>query len=168
MPPLFRGSRSRLGRRSSASNQLGRALLPLLLCTLFAGACTDIRDYAGLWNGPIVAESAVRQGFDAQARVGPLRLENVSLVGVTATLTTSDGRFDGTRLRPITKAAADDLADISLGAGSLRTFMAYALLANETASAPALLVLSLFDNERVQLRVLRGNDLYGIFHLSRP
>ncbi len=134
-----------------------------------ASGCTDLRSYAGTWHGPIVAESAVRLGFAAKTQVSSLILEDVSLTTLRATLSTSDGRFDTVSLTRFLKAASDNLASMTFDNNPLESYLLFGSPQGPRGSdePPALVVISLFPDEKVQLRVLRGNDLFGVFHLER-
>lgn len=161
--------RSHQARRSRRRPLFSIALLLTALTAPLTGAvgCTDLRAYTGRWEGPVVSESAVRQGFADTTRVVPLLLEDVSLNSVRATLTTSDGRFTDATLTRFLRASSDELASMTFESDPLRSYLLFGPLTSEPTAAPALFVLSLFPDDRVQLRVLRGNDLYGIFHLER-
>ncbi len=135
------------------------------LSFLFAAGCVDMRAFEGRWTGSIVAEAAVRQGFSEDARVELLELSNVRLQGLTAQLTTSDGKFDRTTLSRITKAAGDALASLSFDGDPLRSYLLFAKPAD--ADQAALMVLSMFGDEHIELRVISGNELFGVFYL-RP
>lgn len=139
--------------------------LLLLFGLLFStSACTDLSSYDGIWRGNIVAEDVVRQGFGADVEA-TLELEHVALSTLTANLSTSDGRFDQARLNRITKVASDQLASITFDGDPIRTYLLFAedSINNQTTT----FFLSLFQNDRLQLRALSGNSLYGIFHFTR-
>jgi hypothetical protein len=142
-----------------------------LLIAVAAGvgptACVDIRDYESRWRGAIVPEAVVRQGFTANVTVDPLELTNVDLQGLTARLTTSDGKFKAADLTSVVKFSADNLASLDFDGNPLRSYLLYARLSAEPTACPAQMVISLFSDDHVELRVIRGNDLFGIFSLRR-
>ncbi|MCC6748988.1 MAG: hypothetical protein IT371_15115 [Deltaproteobacteria bacterium] len=129
--------------------------------------CTDLRAFEGEWRGAVVAEEAVRQGFAQGTTVAPLALSSVDLHALSATLTTSDGKFHDTRLARVTKAASDVLATLSFDGQPIRSYLAFAPLANDPTGPWTLALISLFADERVELRLIRGNDLFGVFRLRR-
>jgi len=142
-------------------------LLALLALGLLLGGCVDLRSFAGSWSGGVVVEEPVRQGFGADTQVSPLALDNLDLRTATAVLTTSDGAFKQTHLTRVTKLANDALASLTFDGSPLRSYVFFAPLASDPTGAPALLLISLFSDDHVELRVLRGNDLYGLFLLHR-
>lgn len=142
-----------------------------LLIALAAGAgsaaCVDIREYEAKWRGAIVPETAVRQGFTTDVTVDPLELTNVDLQGLTARLTTSDDKFKAADLTSVVKFSADTLASLDFDGNPLRSYLLYARLSSEPTGCPAQMVISLFSDDHVELRVIRGNDLFGVFSLQR-
>ena len=142
------------------------ALLYAVLC-LGAVGCIDIRDYQGQWSGEVAKEDAVRQGFAVGVLVDPLVLRLVDLEGVSATLTTSDGKFQQTTLNRVVKFSNDTLASLTFDGDPLRTYLLFAPLTSEPDAPPAMILISLFTDQRVELRIVRGNDLFGVFYLKR-
>ena len=130
-------------------------------------ACVDIREYEARWRGAIVPEAAVRQGFTAEVAVDPLELTNVDLQGLTARLTTNDGKFKAADLTPVVKFSADNLASLDFDGNPLRSYLLFARLSAEPTECPAQMVISLFSDDHVELRIIRGNDLFGVFSLQR-
>ncbi|PID39128.1 MAG: hypothetical protein CSA65_05650 [Proteobacteria bacterium] len=161
----------RTQKRSPARRHRRRTLVVLFTAALplLVGACTDLRSYTGRWRGTIVAEPAVRQGFHQDTKVSELLLDEVALTTVRATLTTADGRFDKTPLTRFIKSAADELASLTFGNDPLRSYLMFGAPAREPdgGAGAAFVVISLFPDDRVHLRVMRGNDLYGVFYLER-
>jgi hypothetical protein len=142
----------------------------LILAALFSAgsaSCVDLRDFEGTWSGSIVAEEAVRQGFAPDVRATALSLADVDLRGMTADLTTSDGKFGQSRLQLVRRAESDALATLRFDGSPLRTFLMFSPLSSESAGSPAWFFISLFGDDRVELRVIRGNDLFGVFDLRR-
>jgi len=129
--------------------------------------CVDVREYEGEWLGEVASEPLVRQGFAEGARVEPLVLGKVDLEGISATLTTTDDKFKRTPLTRVVKFSNDTLASLTFDGDPLRSYLLFAPLASEPAGPPAMMLISLFTDDRVELRILRGNDLFGVFHLAR-
>lgn len=139
----------------------------LLAALVLAGGCTDVRNFEGTWSGEVLAEPSVRQGFAAGTRVSALKLEHVDLQALSATLSTTDGRFSATPLTRVVKFSGDMLASLTFDGRPVSTYMHFAPIKGETTGCPATLLISLFTDEHVELRVIRGNDLFGVFHLDR-
>lgn len=76
-----------------------------------------------------------------------------------------DGTFDAP-LVSVPGAEADVLAGLTFDGAPLRVYLGFV---EPAAGDSALAVVSLYDDSRVELRVLRGspNPLYGIFALAR-
>jgi hypothetical protein len=144
-----------------------RTYLTVTLLTLAAQGCIDIREFEGTWAGDIVSEPAVRQGFTTEVRVEALQLENVDLEGLGARLTTSDGKFKDQPLTRVNKFSNDTIASLTFDGAPLRSYLMFAPLSGETVGGPAMMVISLFADDHTELRILRGNDLFGVFSLTR-
>ena len=126
-----------------------------------------MRGFEGDWAGSIISEQAVRQGFSRAVTVNPLTLENVDLNRVSATLTTSDGKFKDARLTRVTRFTADPMASMSFDTSPVRSYMHFAPLTSEPKGCDAMVLISLFGDEHVEVRIIRGNDLFGVFNLKR-
>jgi hypothetical protein len=126
--------------------------------------CSDLREFRGEWAGP---------------RVGDADELKLHVGDTTAHLTIDaiserrlEGRLEIPMLLPATQitslpgAAADALADLSFTGGPLRVYLAFAPIAD--GNGDALVVIALYDDRRVEVRVMRGGTLplYGIFALS--
>lgn len=76
-----------------------------------------------------------------------------------------DGTFDAP-LVSVPGAEADVLAGLTFDGAPLRVYLGFV---EPAAGDSALAVVSLYDDSRVELRILRGspNPLYGIFALAR-
>lgn len=134
----------------------------LVLVTLLG--CNDLRAFRGDWRGPRVGDA-------------PALHLNVAQVGATLSIDSVDGHGLIARLAidgvlpeaPITSlpgAEADALAGITFGGAPLRVYLAF--VAMPDAGGEALVVVALYDDRRIEVRVLRGGmkPLYGIFALT--
>ena len=131
----------------------------LVLCA----GCLDLRDFDGEWTGQRVGEApAVRVGF-APSATADVTIHRIDSKGLDATLTTTDGVFDGAAIAPIPGAEADVLAGITFDGSPSRVYLAF--VATSDGGGPATAVIAIYDDRRVELRVLRGGEtpLYGIF-----
>jgi len=140
--------------------------LGVLLGSLTAlAACQDLRDFRGTWTGSRVGDDPVRRGFDDDVQA-TLEIEQVDLQTLVGRLSTNDDRFARATIAPVTAAEADVLSTISFDGAPVRVFLAFAQASD--GGGDALAVVSLYSDDRVELRVMRGGDLplYGIFPLS--
>lgn len=144
----------------------GRTLLVVLL-VLSLGGCLDVRNFEGSWQGAVIGEEGVRQGFAKGTMVAPLSLADVDLHRISATLSTSDGKFAKTQLSRVAKFSNDTLSGLVFEGNDVRTYMFNARLETEPSGCPATLLISLFSDDHVEVRVIRSNDLFGVFHLTR-
>ena len=149
------------------NNRIAHCLVLCVLTGTLAGGCLDVRGFEGSWAGGILSEEAVRQGFSATATLDPLVLQNVDLNRVSATISTSDGKFKDSRLTRVTRFTADPMASMSFDANPVRSYLHFAPLANESSGCDAMVLISLFGDEHVEVRIIRGNDLFGVFNLKR-
>ena len=149
------------------NNRITHCLVTCALAGVLAGGCLDVRGFEGSWVGSVIGEEAVRQGFSDRAKVDPLVLQNVDLNRVSATLTTSDGKFKDSRLTRVTRFTADPMASMSFDSNPVRSYLHFAPLANESGGCDAMVLVSLFGDEHVEVRIIRGNDLFGVFNLKR-
>jgi hypothetical protein len=137
--------------------------LAVAVFVLLAGGCQDIRNYRGTWSGAISTDPDRRVGFDVgqRATLAILSLDHGSVHGrLTAAPVGTNAFVDS-----IVRVAGDELADISVGADSLRNYLAFLPTLD---GVPALGVITLRANDAVELRIIRGtNELYGVFPLSR-
>jgi hypothetical protein len=137
---------------------------PLLVAALVATAtgCEDIRRFEADWAGTVSADPAHRQGFPDGA---PMRvtISTVSRRGLEATIALPpEGPLP---FLPIAHARDDILGDLRLEGEPLRTFLGFL---RPPAGEPYLTVVSLFSEDRVDVRVIRGPDeAYGVFTLYR-
>lgn len=155
---------------SSFSTAVAAKSMAVVLLALSTNGCVDLRTFNGEWEGNISVESAIRQGFAADAQITSLQLTDVTTAHVDATLSTSDGIFDGSVLETIEGVTSDVLANLTFDGNPLRSYMMFSELAEEpdgdqVSNGPAWIVLSLFDDSRVEMRIMRRNNIFGLFAL---
>ena len=147
-----------LPRRSTARLRLGVALFALGLLA----ACQDLREFSGEWAGGISPDPVLAHGFVPTATVS-LDLQVANRDEIT-TLVTIEGA-PAAPFVPIKRAAGDVLGDVQLQGEPLRTVFGFI---EPQGQRPYLAVLSLFPENRVELRLIRGTDeAYGVFALRR-
>jgi hypothetical protein len=152
----FRRPRSRLAALAAAAAfGLGGALV------LLGAGCQDLREYAGGWSGEVSSDPALAQGFAPGATVSlDVSVANRDKIAFVAKWQGRSATFV-----PIRRAAGDALSDAQLPGEPLRTFFGFLQPSGE---APYLAVVSLFPENRLELRLIRGADeIYGVFSLHR-
>src|SRR5208282_2340123 len=95
------------------------ASLPLAL------GCTDVTRFSNSgdhYQGPIVAGDFVRAGFESFASLC-LVLDASRLQDTPGTITSSDGRFQNTPLRPIPQIWHDPLSTLTFGEGRVQSMI---------------------------------------------
>lgn len=134
----------------------------LLLCV----SCLDVRDFEGTWSGERVGEAEeLRRGFPDRA-AATLRIEQADLGSLRAYLTVEGDVLSEALIQPIPGAEADALAGMTFDGSPSRVYLAFA--STTDGGGDALVMVALYSDERVEVRVLRGEPLglYGLFVLS--
>ena len=143
-----------------------RAVRWATLVSLMLVACSDLREFHGAWSGRQVGESSeVRVGVAADGGA-ILAIDEVDERHLAARLTIA-GLLLETPIASIRGAEADVLAGITFSGAPLRVFLAFAPVAD--GRGDALVIVALYDDHRVEVRLLRGGteatQLYAIFAL---
>ncbi len=136
----------------------------LVLLTLLG--CNDLREFRGDWQGQRVGvAAALREGFGEPELSMTLSIDSVSEHGLAARLAIA-GRLPETPITSVPGADADALSGLTFAGGPLRVYLAFVSIPD--GGGEALVVVALFDDRRIEVRVLRGGDqaLYGIFALT--
>ena len=152
------------------------ATIAILLAALAAGCVDEDAFTTGrgeCFRGGIVGADFVREGFDA----GVSAMLTVDVRALTAgavdagRLWTTDRRFDGAPVSQMTQVSNDVISLLDFPGGRLRNYLAHATPAD---GGPASLVISLMENDKLELRVIRppageGQSppaLFGIFRMA--
>jgi hypothetical protein len=137
--------------------------IALLACALVATACQDVRSFAGSWSGRASVDPHLSAGFpSAQASLDIAVASELDLHGAL----TLAPLFESAPVDSIRGASGDALGGLRVGHDPLHSYFAFATPTD--GSLPALAVISLFGDDRVELRIVRGtNELYGLFSLRR-
>jgi hypothetical protein len=141
-------------------------ILPALVVVAACAACNDVRDYQGAWTGARVGDSPVLRVGIADDATADLEIDAVDRHGLSGTLTVT-GLVDAAPIASVEGAEADVLAGMTFAGSPLRVYLAFA--ATSDGGGDALAVIALYDDDRVEIRLLRGGatPLYGVFAL-RP
>jgi hypothetical protein len=126
-------------------------------------ACNDLRDFRGTWQGGRVGDTAV-------LRVGPgddatLVIDELDGHGLRGTLAIAN-LLPEAELVSLPGAEADALSDLTFAGSPLRAYLAF--VAVPDGGGDAMAIVALYDDRRVELRVLRGGakPVYAIFQLA--
>ncbi|MEO8846674.1 MAG: hypothetical protein ABI591_27250 [Kofleriaceae bacterium] len=135
------------------------------LLWLLAFACNDVRAYEGTWTGKRVGDvPAVRVNIATDA-TATLSIDAIDTHGLHGHLTIA-GLLDGD-VASVEGAEADVLSGITFGGSPQRVYLSF--VATTDGGGDALAVIALYDEKRIEVRVLRGGSqqLYGIFALAQ-
>jgi hypothetical protein len=153
--------------------------------------CRDVSRFSSKgdrFDGAIVQGSFVRSNIVEDARLC-LTLDTDHLQDAPGTITTSDGRFRATPLRPIPQIWHDPLSTLAFGDGRVQNlvYAAAPLPTDAGAHEPladtedVIVIVSLMQRDHVEVRLLRGAPqpdagappaghappLFGVFKLDR-
>jgi hypothetical protein len=138
----------------------------VLLAFATLAACTDVRTYEGTWTGKRVGNAApLRVGGDSDA-TATLAIDSIDTHGMHGHLTIS-GLIDTADVTSIEGAEADVLGGITFNGSPQRVYLSF--VETTDGGGEAFAVIALYDEKRVEVRVLRGGTqpLYGIFSLAQ-
>ena len=138
----------------------------LVLVMLLAPGCSDLREFRGTWRGERVGDAEVLRLGIAPGRVtATLAIDSIDGHGLAARLAI-DGFLPETVIKSLPGAEADVLAGMTFSGAPLRVYLAFAPMAD--AGGEALAVVALYDDRRVEVRLLRGGTkpLYDIFAMA--
>lgn len=125
--------------------------------------CNDLRDFRGRWDGARVTGPPVLMvGAGDHANLAIDGIDGYGLQGRLAI----DGLITETAFESLPGAEADALANLSFGGAPLRVYLAFVPVGD--GGGDALAVISLYDDRRLEVRVLRGGTqpLYAIFAMT--
>lgn len=136
------------------------------LLLVLAFACNDVRAYEGMWTGKRVGDTPVlRVGIGADA-TATLAIDGIDTHGIRGHVTVP-GLIADRSLVSVAGAEADVLSGITFNGSPQRVYLAFVTV--DDGGGEALAVIALYDENRVELRILRGGamPLYGIFALAQ-
>jgi hypothetical protein len=132
-------------------------------------ACSDLRDFRGPWAGPRVGEARQDDVNVLDVNVpdsdATLWIDRIDSHGLAARLTVRD-LLPEAALTSIPGAEADVLSGITFSGAPLRVYLAFVPVPD--GGGDALAIVALYDDHRVEVRLLRGGSrpLYGIYTLT--
>lgn len=145
---------------------------------LFAlASCNDVTSYSNNgdhWEGQIVQGAYLRSGLGADVTMF-LTFDGAEFQGSPGAITTNDGHFHQSVLRPIPQAWHDSISLMDFGEGRVKSMM-YAVAPSGPNEADVLAVVSLMKDSTIEVRLIRGapggmtsgdSPLFGVFMLGR-
>ena len=173
---------------SSATQAAQVAFLGLLGLAAVVGACRDVsqfKSHGDRYQGTVTGGNFVRSGI-AENTQACLTIDTDHLQDAPGAITTSDGRFNATPLRPIPQIWHDPLSTLAFGDGRVQNlvYAATPLIGDggPEEAQDVFVVLSLMQQDRhVEVRLLRGapqadagavpagvaSTVFAVFHLER-
>ena len=135
------------------------------LLLLLGFACNDVRAYEGTWTGKRVGDTPVLRVGIATDASATLAIDTIDTHGMHGHLTIA-GLLDAD-VASVDGAEADVLSGITFGGSPQRVYLAFVALPD--SGGEALAVIALYDEKRIEVRILRGgpSPLYGIFALAQ-
>jgi hypothetical protein len=153
------------------------------IASLAAFGCRDVTrfstDPGDRFEGTIVAGTFVRAGLGSDVEMC-LTLDANHLQDAPGAISSSDGLFHATALRPIPQVWHDPLSTLSFGEGRAQNLVYVATPLGDGAPIDVMVVLSLMQTGGVEVRLIRGapsssdaggaatsDNLFGVFTLTR-
>ena len=138
----------------------------LVLLIVLAGACNDVHGFEGTWTGPRVGTAAPLDINVAPNATATLTIDQLDLHTISGALSI-DGVVTNAPFSSIAGAEADVLSGITFDGSPSRVFLTFVSIPDNNGEA--LVVIALYDDKRVEVRVLRGGNqaLYAIFSLTQ-
>lgn len=150
--------------RPSAWGGSGAFAALLLGLSFGAVACRDLSRFdsgADHYQGKVVAAEFVRAGMPTETELC-LTLDIEHIDETPGTLTTNDGRFQRTPLRPFRPLAHDPLSTFSFGTGRTKNYLFLARSSDQNAPMDMFVVVSLMDGGGVEARFLKPGPFTNV------
>jgi hypothetical protein len=145
--------------------------------------CRDLTHFStgdGHYEGTIVAGDFVRAGIGDATRLC-VTLDADNLQQAPGTLSSSDGKFSTTPMRPIPQIWHDSLSTLTFGEGRVKNLVYMAAPSVDAGdSSDVTVIVSLLQSDAIEVRLLRGapltsadggaatsSNLFGVFTLVR-
>ena len=138
-------------------------LVLLSLSLAVVASCNDLREVRGSWSGARVGDTpALRVGAGDSAI---LAIDGIDRHGLNARIAI-EGLLPETSFTSIEGAEADVLANLTFSGSPLRVYLAFVAIPD--LGGEAFVVVALYDDRRIEVRLLRGGvqPIYAIFALT--
>jgi hypothetical protein len=137
----------------------------VVMIGLALAACSDLRDYRGTWAGPRVGTNPVLQVGALGGANATLEITALDKAGLQGTIEV-ETLVDNAAFTSIAGAEADVLGTMTFTGSPLRVYLAFVAIPDNAGDALA--VIALYEEHRVELRLLRGgtSPLYAIYSLA--
>ncbi|HET9624023.1 MAG TPA: hypothetical protein VFP84_21775 [Kofleriaceae bacterium] len=138
---------------------------PLVLMTVLGAGCTDLREFRGEWIGHRVGNNTEALHTGIAGDLARLTIDRIDGHSFAAQLQV-DQLLTPTPIQSIAGAEADVLSGLTFSGDPLKVYLSFVPIPDNRGEA--LIVLALFDDHRIEVRLLRGggNPLYGIWALG--
>jgi hypothetical protein len=142
------------------------ATLCLVLAFACAISCNDVRAYEGSWTGKRVGDTPVLRVGVADDATATLAIDGIDTHGMRGHLTISNLVTDAD-VASVAGAEADVLSGMTFNGSPQRVYLSFVGVPD--GGGEALAVIALYDQTRIEVRVLRGGTmpLYAIFALAQ-
>jgi hypothetical protein len=137
----------------------------LIVMAVAVVGCNDLRDFRGTWRGPRVGEAPVVRVGVGPSAVATLTIDDLDTHGLHGEFSIP-GLIASAPFESLPGAEADALAGLTFSGAPLRVYLSF--VAVPDGGGEALALIALFDDHRIEARILRGGavPLYAIFALS--
>lgn len=137
--------------------------------------CRDIERFSsgdGHYEGEVVGAGFVRSNVPLGTRLC-ITLDAARLQDTPGAISSTDGRFADTPLRPVPQVWHDPLSTLAFGDGRVRNLL-YMAEPREADRSDVTVILSLMDSGNVEARLVRGapsaaggpaTNVFGVFVL---
>jgi hypothetical protein len=133
--------------------------------TVLGLGCTDLREFRGVWRGHRVGNVPALQTGVADVSNAEISIDRIDGHSFAAQLSI-DNLLTLTPIQSIPGVEADVLAGLTFSGDPLKVYLSFVPISDNRGEA--LVVLALFDDRRIEVRVLRGggSPIYGIWSMS--
>jgi hypothetical protein len=147
------------------------------LAALLLIACNDVTSYSNdgdHYEGQVIQGAYIRAGIGADVRMF-LTFDGAHFQDSPGAITTEDGQFRNSALRPIPQEWHDPISLMTFGESRVKS-MIYSVSPARPDQPDALAVVSLMKDQTIEVRLIRsapgrampGDDpLFGVFQLAR-